>query len=444
MDSTKLIHRYLLGEASEEEVRQLDRLLAEDADLRRKLIFEASADAGLREIALERVSDSAPIEERMFRLNFQKMAWPIAAVLVLGVFVMFKQSNKQPEAIATLVSSENAAWESSLPTTPNSDLIPGLLNLKAGMATIEFHSGATVLLEAPASLELQNSMRGKLISGAAVIDVPEQAIGFVIDTPSGFAVDHGTQFAVVVDGAKDQSNFEVIDGEISVHLPSTGEQARLQGQGQAATLSADTLITFDALQENDLPDASPRVVRLGTQGRSTTVLRNNRRQRLDAHLLTVKTTQKSSWDHRSLIGFDVSKVDLDSVESVKLRLNMVPRGFGFVSRLPKINRFGIYGVASTTKSNWEIESLWEDAPGPEDGILLDTFEVPRSQQRGSFQIGNEKVLEFLRAHREVEVTFVIVRETSESSGESPGLAHAFATDLHPEAAGPSLEFTFSK
>ena len=68
-----------------------------------------------------------------------------------------------PNPVATIASSEDAAWESELPTTPGSELTPGLLSLKTGVATVRFHSGAEVIVEAPAQLELLSSMRGRLI-----------------------------------------------------------------------------------------------------------------------------------------------------------------------------------------------------------------------------------------------------------------------------------------
>ena len=55
----------------------------------------------------------------------------------------------KPGVVADLVSSEDAAWESSLPTTPGSTLTPGVLNLRSGVATIQFASGAQIVLEAP-------------------------------------------------------------------------------------------------------------------------------------------------------------------------------------------------------------------------------------------------------------------------------------------------------
>ena len=137
----------------------------------------------------------------------------------------------------------------------------------------------------------------------------------------------------------------------------------------------------------------------------------------------------------------MSTVNLSEVDSARLRLNLVPSSRGFASRLPEINRFGIYGLVERAKADWTIDSLWEESPGPEDGVLLGTFEIPRSQQRGSFGIQNDELLKFLRANQGGPVTLILVRETTQIHGEGPGLAHTFASDSHPEAVGPMLEFT---
>ena len=40
-----------------------------------------------------------------------------------------------------------------------------------------------------------------------------------------------------------------------------------------------------------------------------------------------------------------------------------------------------------------------DGSSPDDGILLGTFEIPRSIQRGSFGVGDPNLLDFLRSKR---------------------------------------------
>lgn len=449
MDSQILIQRYLLGDLTEAEVAELDRLLTEHPELRREFALSAAVDAGLREMSFEPVVEPVPtVEEkkaaiaspRFVLAGVVSMAASIVVMVSLGP-AFLKAGLFDVAPVATLVSSEHAAWESSLPTTPGSKLAPGLMKLVSGIATIRFASGTEVVMEAPADLVLVSKMRARLAGGAAVVNVPESAIGFVLETPNGYVIDHGTQFAVNVPGGGEPSDIEVIKGEISVHLSSTGEKIRLTDQ-QSASIAEHNLTSFDGqLTEQDLEER-PRVVRVGTDGRSSSVIRNNKRKRCHPDLLMVKRGHSEGWDRRSMFSFDVSGVDLESATSVRLRLNQVPSGIGFATRLPKVNRFAVYGLTNEAKQDWEIESLWEDAPGPDDGIVLGTFEIPRSVQRGSFGIGNEKLLRFLRSHNAAPVTLILVRETGQIDGEGPGLTHTFASDSNPEASGPILEFAF--
>jgi len=57
MDNLTRIHRYLLGNATEAEIDQLDRLLADDPQLRREFRFQAEIDTYLREVSGEGASE---------------------------------------------------------------------------------------------------------------------------------------------------------------------------------------------------------------------------------------------------------------------------------------------------------------------------------------------------------------------------------------------------
>lgn len=374
------------------------------------------------------------------RVGFLSFALASVAALAMILITLFPWDST-PQPIATLASSEDAAWESELPTTPGSELTPGLLSLKTGVATVRFHSGAAVVVEAPAQLELVSSMRAKLLSGAAVIDVPDSAIGFVVETPDGYAIDYGTRFAVRVDGQQKQSNFEIIEGEIAVHHPDTGDEVRLTGHGKAVTVSERSIDVVDIEQQQDSRVKSRDVIRIGTNGRTGSAMRRDQKRHkfIQPEFLSVKRTDGGKWDHHSFFAFDVSAVDLDHVESVRLRLNLVPSTRGLASRLPKINRFGIYGLTNRKKEDWQFGQSWDDSPGPDDGVQLGHFDVPRSAQRGTFGIQNDELLKFLKANCDHPVTLILVRETTQIEGVGPGLTHLFASDLHPEVVGPMLE-----
>ncbi|PHR88337.1 MAG: iron dicitrate transport regulator FecR [Blastopirellula sp.] len=446
MNSKTLIHRYLIGDITEPELKELELLLENDSVLRREFALNATIETGLREIAFERTVEK-PIPERHSRNSIKtNLLVPIilvglAASLLIGF--TFNSILFTPKTIATLISSENASWESSLPTTPGSELVPGTLNLKSGIATLQFSSGAEVMLEAPASLILLTSMRGKLVEGTAVMNVPEQAVGFVIETPDGYVVDYGTQFAVRVSQKMKQSDFELIKGEIVVHHPQSGKELRLTQQGKTVRIAEQTLVESDE-DTNEQAGDQPRVIRIGTRRRTNSVHREGKTQFLHRDLLSVKKTNSGRHDQYSFFSFDLSEANLKQVDSANLRLNLVHSNRGYAARLPKINRFAIYGLTNQDNENWEIGCEWNAAPKPEDGVLLGTFEIPRSQQRGTFSINTEQLQSFINSRPGRKITFILVRETTQIEGFGPGLTHTFASASHPEAVGPTLEFSLRK
>ena len=143
-------------------------------------------------------------------------------------------------------------------------------------------------------------------------------------------------------------------------------------------------------------------------------------------------------DRRAVFGFSLSGIDLESVQSASLRLNLVPTGLGFATRLAEVNTFAIYALPDEFTVDWNPETLrWDDLPDLKNCHLIGTFEIPRSRQRGSFCVESSELLEALRAASSDKVTFLAVRQTPEL--RPTGLVHAFASSTHPEASGPSLE-----
>lgn len=460
MEPNTLIQRYLLGIATEDEVRELEAALESSAELRREFVRASQMDVVGREVAIEQsigvgefrvlpAESSDETRRHSWRRFGRRYGWLIATVAASFLLMLTFWPRSEP-SIATIVSSENAAWESALSTRPGDQLTAGTLNLKAGVATIRFTKGAELLLEAPATLELISDMRCRLESGAGVVNVPDSAIGFVVETPGGYTEDFGTRFAIRVDEEEQQSDLQLIEGEIEVHHMRSGKSLRLRDVGAAVLVSEESI---RLVQDSDGTDdenssAKPEILVIGTNGRCGTAMPRfqKRSKYIDPAILSVKRSGSGKWDFRSFFSFDLSGVDVDRVSSVRLRLNLVPSKRGLVSRLPKVNRFGIYGLTNQAKTNWEIESSWEDAPGPEDGILLGTFDIERSQSRGVFGIEGDILLQFLKQQLDQPVTLILVRETTQIEGTArdaggPGMTHMFASDSHPESVGPQLEFT---
>ncbi|MEM1225488.1 MAG: iron dicitrate transport regulator FecR [Planctomycetota bacterium] len=451
MNPKSQVHLYILGQLDEPSVAKLNEQMGSDPELRRDFIRAVQVDAALRERSLHRAMEHVQGEGGMPGVANTNKRWPwrfIASSLAVAasVIAVIGFWSGGPNAVATIQSSENAAWESPLPTMPGAELTPGELQLKTGLATIRFRSGAELLLEAPASLELIDPMRGRLNSGAAMLQVPDSAKGFVLETPNGFAIDYGTRFAVRVDDAPGLTDIELLEGEIEVHHDATGDSKRLTRSGSTATYSSSTIQFSQAVPEEDYTNSVARsgdkTIRIGTNGRCRSVVAFEKFQdrRIGPSLLYVKKGNAPNWDYRSFFEFDVSDLDIRQFQTARLRLNLVPSDIGMAARLPRINRFAVYGLTNASKTHWKSDVLWSQSPGPDDGVLLGRFEIERSQQRGVFGIEGPALLSFILDHGDAPVTLIVVRETTKNDeGIGTGLVHAFASDDHPEAVGPMLE-----
>jgi hypothetical protein len=152
--------------------------------------------------------------------------WPslaAAAVLLLSGYLGWR-ALRNPSAtgvlsaiqpVAVLKEDVDAVWKDP---APRGSLVPGTLMLESGMAAIEFTSGARVLLEGPAELELVSDMKAFCRSGNLLVHVLPPAIGFSIATPSSRIVDLGTVFGLSVrnDGS---TLVKVMQGEVELRHP---------------------------------------------------------------------------------------------------------------------------------------------------------------------------------------------------------------------------------
>ena len=436
----QLIDHFLTGVSTESETRDLDQLLITDRSARDRFIRATrletllytkaiSWDEGAEKSKL--TLDARPVLQTTIALLIA-----LAAMIAVSFFVANWVTPTAPTPIAELVETENASWESALPTLPGSDLQPGSMNLLSGIALIRFASGAKVTLEAPAIFELETPMKSRLLSGVAVIEVPESATGFVVDTPDGYAVDHGTEFSVSVDRRSKTSSFEVLEGEISVHADAF-DPVNLK-TSDAAEIVNGQLRTLDRRLDEERVARNDNTTRITTQGKCCSLIAIDQSEYLDADMLLVKLPSRDwRWERRSVLHFDVNSVEWDKVAGVQLKLNLVPSGMGYATRLPVTNSFDVFGVTLQEDLDWNDTVLWNDVPNPTQGELLGSFDVPRSLQTGSYGIESELLREFLMEHVGKPFVIVVTRRTTET--ETMGLVHAFASDSHPEASGPVLE-----
>jgi hypothetical protein len=194
------------------------------------------------------------------RPSLVRLGWAFAALaLVLGVLVMTNLRPSQPAPLAVVTRCLGAQTADSRGAIrPGQRLGPGRLSLDAGTVEVTIQNGARILLEGPATLELQTSMRAYLQAGRAVVHVPEAATGFVLETRDASVLDVGTEFGVKV-GPDRGTEVQVYQGSVFTSAKSAGGRTNSPQRllaGSAARLDPDATDTFQ-----NLPFAPDRFVR---------------------------------------------------------------------------------------------------------------------------------------------------------------------------------------
>ncbi len=113
-------------------------------------------------------------------------------------------------------------------------LAAGRYELTHGVVELEFNSGASVVVEAPATIILDSADRLQLLRGRLVGMVPPEAIGFTVMTSTATIVDLGTEFGVSVPEAHNAdtqaTDISVFNGEVEVVTVSSADQQAPQRQ----------------------------------------------------------------------------------------------------------------------------------------------------------------------------------------------------------------------
>jgi ferric-dicitrate binding protein FerR (iron transport regulator) len=270
-DLKDLVDAYLGGTIDEARLQALENHLRADADARGQFVrychmhtdlhLEARAQqAGQRalraidELQQRKSSAATPRAQRAGRW------WLAIAAAVLAALGLWWWSGigrdgqgDGRDEIAWLTNAQDCQWADH--QAPAGDMRPGkTLRLQHGLAEIRFQSGARVLLEGPAGLELLSSKSARLLHGKLTAKVPGTARGFQVTSPHGKIVDLGTEFgmSVAADGTTD---VYVFTGRVDAYAdaaPAAGAGSVSVLETQAARIDA----TGVALQPADkAPDA---------------------------------------------------------------------------------------------------------------------------------------------------------------------------------------------
>src|ERR1035437_155081 len=134
-----------------------------------------------------------------------------AACVVLALWIFSPRPTRDTttaglpadEYVARITGSKECQWATGDPSArPGNFLRKGQrLELAQGYAEITFDSGAQVVLEGPASLELNSAWDATLLRGTLKVSVPTEAMGFRISNPAVDAVELGTECTMVADAS---------------------------------------------------------------------------------------------------------------------------------------------------------------------------------------------------------------------------------------------------
>lgn len=450
-----LAEEYINRSLSEERLGRLDTLLQDNTEARRLFIDYMQIHASMsQEFVQQGEVVGFPVEEDE---PTKTKRWPILQIAAVLLFFLIGAGlvslllfPARGVSYATIDFSSGAVWGGSeLPTTTGSRLGSGRLSLIEGLVTVHFDSGAQVNLEAPAAIEIIDSMSMMLENGTIVATIPESAIGFTVNTPNADVVDYGTVFAVKVDLETQATRTQVLEGEVEVTNLETNESVELS-TGESSVSRLDQIAKsdtsgefgdFDVEQIGEVSEFQSVLADEGiyVQGRSRGKIKFSR------HLLYVKNSIVGpAFSRKAYIGFDLSDVATKRLEDAKIVLNFASTQVGLASLVPDAT-FTVYGLNKPIE--WSREEItWENAPANDtetgSGVInsevtrLDSFVVRKGQQRGEFTIQGPALLDFL-SEVDGSATVIVVRETPEVRGG--GLVHGIVSHRHPSLPGPVLQ-----
>lgn len=444
------IEKQVENTISDDEAKKLEQLILDDEESCTFYNDILAQHAAIKDSGPIKVQDIEE-EKKNAMLIFYKVSLVAAAMFIvfLGVSLIQMKSKDKALSIASISKTENCKWlNSSLPTSVGSKLTSGKLSLESGLATITFTSGAEIVLEAPASIELVDEMHCKILDGTVLAKVPESAHGFTIDTPTASTIDHGTEFLVSYNAKSEQSLIEVLEGEVEVRPADLADSKRL--------LTGDSaLVKKSKIEESKPVEGMPRTepviqsnsVLISTEsgeGDDAYIVQSKDKGHSSDILIMVKNSE-TKHKRKGYLKFDLKNQSSD-YDSVALHLEIQPSGYGFSSLVPD-SSFTVYGLKDDSLDNWTRSSLnWENAPANTDDngveesklVKLGTFEIKRGVYSGIVTLESKELTDFIKSDSNKTTTLIIVRNTGEYS--THGLVHAFASKRHPTAMAPTLEF----
>jgi len=256
LDELLLDHQEPHGGLSETQRRRLNELLRAHPEARRQFARAQALDAALHlqqssGLSADVVDFPMPKQPAVFR----RVAWiGIAAAItfLLGIGLgsllapgggdsaLAGDAEPTDDGVALLTRALDVEWIGDEQPVAGSPLSPGRLQFESGLVHLEFYSGAQLIVEGPADLDLVTSNQAICRLGKLRAKVPEVARGFTVQSHHFELVDLGTEFGLDV-SEHGATEVQVFDGEVEIYPPdgkrSADHRQRLLG-GSGLTWAA--------------------------------------------------------------------------------------------------------------------------------------------------------------------------------------------------------------
>jgi hypothetical protein len=456
----ELAERSLDGRLDEGERVALNALLRDNAEARElfaralhqhaELRFDEHLTRGLTQPEL--AMPAAAVKTRsLVASRWLRSAAVLAVLAVAGTaWVLGTSRGSSGKTIATVIKAKQCKWAgSTLPTAEGSRVTAGTLELVEGIATVKFDSGAEVVMEAPATLELTHAMACKLVRGTLVAQVPQSAKGFTVNTPDAKVVDFGTRFGVST-GEDGKYHVQVLEGLVEVSPNSTNVPKQLHAGDSVDTGLRKSQLHPQAYEQepnrwqpNTILDAGDGWQIVSTaygHGKDSYIQSSEKTTKnfgRDPYFRVKHSSHAPELNRKGYVGFDVSRFRGVNIEDAELVLSIEPSDLGFATLVPDAT-FDVYGLTDESQDSWDENGLtWTDAPAHDPAqadrhlpmagktVLLGHFEIAQGVSRGTRTLRGKALMDFLKQDTNGMVTFIICRETDETTKD--GLVHAFAT-----------------
>ena len=262
-----LFERRLEGEAFEnlqEELRsnpEARKVYREYHHLENALRFRVKGIDLLNVVPMDEVN------ARRQRRTIRNASLAAIALVTIGLIAMALILTRSPTPTLVFLTSPGTDFKISHSRygedAPNGQVLePGSrMIIESGTVKLKFNSGVRAFVRGPADLTLQREDLLDLQSGAALFNVPEQAIGFKVGTPDFVLTDLGTEFGILA-----KPNFfdevHVFKGEVEVAHRKGLKEKELLIRGQARVADSTGKWQMTPLRRdhflNKLPPAAPR------------------------------------------------------------------------------------------------------------------------------------------------------------------------------------------